>query len=329
MMDITYKLIQEGKIDPGQLEVVFIDEEAMYEDVIAIVENWRKKFLMIGAKFTWYCLEVRHYNCLRSLEDDESFICWDRFQRNKWCRRMPKFAVTSHSLLRPRVDKYQEFLAKATADGIQVVGVRVSESVQRRKYISTVLNGGGVTNNRIFYPIYDMKDSDIWLYIKENGLEYPKVYEEMYSVGISRRSLRVCNYLAIDTISVLSKLYEFRPALAEAIQRREPNAYLAQMYWDTEMFHRQTRRRHKLEEGTEKKDYKALVLEMCRNPEKYTENKHKIEVISSYKKAIVKHCGQFDEKLWRKMYEALIAGDTKLRTLRAIMTMTVAGRGKK
>lgn len=327
MMDIVYNLIQEGKIDPSLLECFFIDEEAMYEDVIEIAQKWRKKFLMVGAKFSWYCLEVRHYNCLRNLEDDESFICWDRYQRENWCRKMPPYAIASHPLLRPRVDRYQEFTARLCADGINMVGVRVAESVQRRKYISTVLNNNSVTNNNLFYPIYDMADSDIWLYIKEHGVDYPRVYEEMYAVGMSRRSLRVCNYLAIDTIGVLSKLYEFRPALAEAIQRREPNAYMAQMYWDTEMFHRHTRKRQKLEEGQEDKDYKALTLEMCAHPDKFTTNAHKKQVIMAYKKAIIKMCGQIPDKQWRQIYEALIAGDTKTRTLRAIMTQITSGRG--
>ena len=51
MMDITYKLILEGKINPAQLEAIFIDEESMYDDVIDIVKIWRKRFLRpIGKK---------------------------------------------------------------------------------------------------------------------------------------------------------------------------------------------------------------------------------------------------------------------------------------
>lgn len=329
MMDITYKLMQQGKIDPSLMEAVFIDEESMYDDVIEIMKLWRKRFMMVGAKFTWYCMEYKQMNCFHSLEDEETFVCWDRFQRDKWCRPMPPFAVTSHPLLKPRAEVYQSFTARLFRDGINLLGVRVSESVQRRKYISTILNGNSITGKNHMYPIYDFEDADIWLYIKQNNLEYPKVYEEMYACGMSRRQLRISNFFGLDSCTVLSKLYEYRPQLAEAVLRREPNAYLAQMYWDTEMFKRSTRRRKQLEEDREEtpKDYKALTLEMCKHPENYTNNAHKIKIINSYKKAIIKHCGQFDDKMWRRMYESLVAGDPKLRTLRAIMTMVVSGRG--
>ena len=140
MMDITYKLMQEGKINPKQMEAIFIDEESMYDDVIEIVKLWRKRFMMIGAKFTWYCMEYRQMNCLHSLEDEETFVCWDRFQRDKWCRPMPPFAVTSHPLLKPREEVYQNFTKRLTRDGISLLGVRVSESIQRRKYLARVMN---------------------------------------------------------------------------------------------------------------------------------------------------------------------------------------------
>ena len=43
------------------------------------VREWRKKFMLIGAKFEWFCLEVKHYNCFNELSNDETFICWDRY----------------------------------------------------------------------------------------------------------------------------------------------------------------------------------------------------------------------------------------------------------
>ena len=320
MMDITYKLIQEGKIDPSQLEAMFIDEESMYDDVIEIVMLWRKRFMMVGAKFTWYCMEYRQMNCLNSLEETETFVCWDRFQRDKWCRPMPPFAVTSHPLLKPREEVYQKFVHRAQRDGIVLIGVRVSESVQRRKYIAKVMNSNKPTDDNLMYPIYDFKDSDIWLYIKLNNLEYPKAYEEMYACGTPRNRLRISNFFGIDACSVLSKLYEYRPGLAEKVLRREPNAYLVQMYWDTEMFKRSTKTRRELEKNDENpKDYKALVLDMCKRPEAYTNSKQKIKTIEAYKTAIIKFCGKFDEPIWKKMYEALMAGDAKQRTLRAII----------
>lgn len=318
MMDITYKLIQEGKIDPKQLEAFFIDEESMYDDVIEIVKLWRKRFMMVGAKFVWYCMEYRQMNCLHSLEEEETFVCWDRFQRDKWCRPMPPFAVTSHPLLKPREEVYQEFTKRLTKDGVNMVGVRVTESLQRRKYIARVLDAQSVSSSNMFYPIYDFRDADIWLYIKDNGLEFPKVYMDMYAVGVYANRLRISNFFGVDSCAVLSKLYEFRPELAEAVNRREPNAYIAQMYWDTEMFHRSTRRRKQLEKGEEQKDYKPLVLEICKHPENKTSNEHAQARIRQYKGLVLKYCAVMENDDWRKVYEALMTGDPKGRTFRAM-----------
>lgn len=321
MMDITYKLIQEGRINPAQLEAVFVDEECMYDDVIEIVKLWRKRFMMTGAKFTWFCMEYRQMNCLHSLENEETFVCWDRFQRENWCRPMPPFAITSHPLLTPREGVYQSFMETYTKDGMNLLGCRVSESIQRRKAIASTTSKENRTNK--VYPIYDMKDSDIWLYIKEHGLEYPKVYEQMYACGLSRKHLRIANFFAVDSCTVLSKLYEFRPDLAEKVNRREPNAYIVQMYWDTEMFRRQTRRRRELEEGEDTKDYKALVCGILRDPAAHTSNAHAQRIIQDYKGQILRNMALITDKEWKKIYEALMLGDPKKRTMRALLASFV------
>jgi predicted phosphoadenosine phosphosulfate sulfurtransferase len=78
LADVTAKMIAAGELDATRLRVEFIDEEAIFPCVDALVRQWRDKFLLMGARFDWYCLEVRHFNCLNQLENDESFICWDR-----------------------------------------------------------------------------------------------------------------------------------------------------------------------------------------------------------------------------------------------------------
>ena len=75
-------------------------------------KKWRRIFMMMGAKFEWFCVEVKHYNCFNQLSNDESFICWDSTKRDVWVRRPPSFAIRSHKLLRPRIDAYQDFLPR-------------------------------------------------------------------------------------------------------------------------------------------------------------------------------------------------------------------------
>ena len=86
MAQIIINLAQRGEINLNQLVVQFIDEEAIFPCIEKTVLQWRKKFILLGAKFEWYCIEVKHYNCFNELTNDETFICWDRYKQDVWVR---------------------------------------------------------------------------------------------------------------------------------------------------------------------------------------------------------------------------------------------------
>lgn len=73
MAQLVVELIQSGEIKPAQLTVQFIDEEAIFSCIEEKVKEWRKKFLLLGARFEWFCLEVKHFNCFNELSNDETF----------------------------------------------------------------------------------------------------------------------------------------------------------------------------------------------------------------------------------------------------------------
>lgn len=307
---IIYELAVDGKIDASRLTVIFIDEEAMFDEVIDIVKQWRIKFIEIGAKFEWYCLQVKHYNCLNTMTEEETFICWDQKKKDVWVREMPPFAITDDPFLIPYKDNYQSFLDRKSHayNIISVRGVRVAESVQRYQYIATI------KTEDICLPIYDMTDIDVWLYLLKYDIEYPKVYENLYRTGSSKRNLRISQFFSIDTARILVSLGEMYPDLMNKVQRREPNAYLCALYWDTEMFGRSSRKRRELEKDEENtKDYKALVREFFEHPEKYPNP----DLASSFKRAILRYRGDIQDKDWKKIYEIIINGDPKQRNRRA------------
>ena len=88
LANVTLELIQRGEIDPHQLTVQFIDEEAIFPCIEKVTMEWRRKFMMVGAKFVWYCMQYRHFNCFNALENDESFICWDETKADRWVRQI-------------------------------------------------------------------------------------------------------------------------------------------------------------------------------------------------------------------------------------------------
>lgn len=48
LAQLVMNLIQTGEINPAQLTVQFIDEEAIFPCMEDKVKEWRKKFMMVG-----------------------------------------------------------------------------------------------------------------------------------------------------------------------------------------------------------------------------------------------------------------------------------------
>ena len=324
MSHLVYDLIMQGKIDAKQLIVVFIDEEALYPSMEAMALRWQKRFKSIGAEFRWYCLPFKQVSILRQLQNEESWITWEPGKEDAWCRMPPPFAIRSDPILQyPGQMNYQTFCMKKHKDGIQMIGVRASESVQRLKYISkSAMNGMSTTSGSFkVFPIYDWKDSDVWLYIKEHNLDFPEAYMDLYAIGTGKHNLRMCNYFAAESIAGLRQIAEVDNDLWQRIERREPNAYLTLLYWDSEMFKRSTRKRSAMEKDQGKKDYKALLKKMLfEEPEKHFTTPERRKVAKAYAQLYVKMDAFMQPSHYKKMYEALIAGDPKMRTLRAIWT---------
>lgn len=310
--NLLYELIQSGEIDPSQLTVVFVDEEGIFPDIEKKAMEWRKKFLMAGAKFDWYCIEVVHYNALNKLQSDETFICWDRFEKDKWIRPMPKFAITDHPLLDNRQESYQSFMERLCKGGITITGVRASESFQR------LYNFSIQKKKHYVSPVYDWTDADVWKYLKDIGEKIPEIYLYLYQVGVSKRNLRVSQFFSSDTIGVLVKMQEFYPDLMQRVLRREPNAYIVSLYWDTEMFGRSSAKRRKSEGNEIKKDYKAELMKIFKNMDTEFTTAHSYRVANEYKKIFLGASMFMNERHYKKMYDALIKGDPKERSLRAL-----------
>jgi len=318
MADITLKLIRAGEIDPKLLTVLFVDEEAIYDCVEDTVMEWRKKFLTAGAAFDWWCVEVKHFSAYNQLTADESYTCWDHTKEDAWVRKPPPFAIRNHPQLRPGIDNYQSFLPKITGDGIMLVGVRASESVQRLQYMAALNLGAGssITGKNMIYPMYDWKTTDVWLYLRKNKVDIPVIYLWLYQTGINRNQLRISQFFSVDCVGSLIHIAEYEPGLWERILRREPNAYLAALYWDSELYRRSSRQRREVEKG---KDYKAIVMHMLfEDPDRYFTTELTKRVAKQYRKFIVKMDSMARERDYRKLHDALVAGDPKLRTLRAI-----------
>lgn len=317
---LVEELVQSGEIDPSLLTVQFIDEEAIFPCIEKTVKDWRLRFISMGAKFEWYALEVKHFSCLNSLENDESFICWDRRKKDVWIRQPPKFAIRNHPAHRGAKETYQQFLIRRNKGNIAMTGVRVYESIQRMKNFSRKKS-----NLITIEPLYDWRDKDVWLYLKRRQIEIPLIYLYLYQSGQKVNRLRVSQFFSIDTVGSLVKMNEYYPNLMEKICAREENAYLVALYWDSEMFGRTTKTRREIED---KKDYKKLCHELLRNPGSRFDTESKRKLFYEYKNLFLRWEYTFDDKLYKRFYESILAGDPKKRSYRGIFNQAAVNQKK-
>ena len=138
---------------------------------------------------------------------------------------------------------------------------------------------------------------------------------------MSKRHLRLCNFFGSEGIAGLRYIAETDPKLWNQIEKREPNAYLTLLYWDSEMFKRSTRKRRALEGDEPAKDYKAECKKMLfTEADKYFSITSMKKVHAAYRTFYIRNSSVMTNDNFRAMHDAIIAGDPKLRSLRALYT---------
>lgn len=321
MSHIVYSMIKDGEIDGSKLTVVFIDEEGLYPSMVKNALNWKMNFESIGVEFRWYCMPFKQVCTIDHLSADESWITWEPGKEDVWIRDMPPFAIKSHPVLEYAGQmNYQTFMDKAYGSYCTLIGCRTEESIQRMRAIASI---DQTKPHKRFYPIYDWDDNDIWYYIKEHNLEFPEIYMRLFEAGVKKRNLRLSAFFGDCTTQGLRWIAETDPKLWERIEKREPNAYLVMLYWDSEMFGRNGAKRKELE-SDQKKDYKAILMDMLfTNPDKYYIAKDTRKYLPQWKNMIIQRYDILDEHQWRMAHDALVFGDPKGRTLRAMISKSL------
>lgn len=324
MSSLVYDLIIQEKINKKQLTVYFIDEEGIFPEMEQMALLWHKKFTSLGVPFLWFCLPFAQVCDVDRLAATESWITWEPGKEDVWIRKPPSFAIMDSPYIHyPGEMNYQTFCAIAIKDGFNMIGIRTAESLTRQRVMANTLSKarkGIVTAGNHVFPIYDWKDADVWLYIKEKRLEFPETYIRMYEDGVTRPMLRLSNFFGGMAINSMLHIPETNPELWDRIEKRLPNAYLALMYWDSEMFGRSTKHRREIEGNqNEKKDYRAMCIDMIFvHPERY--NIPTGTEIKDWKHLMLKMDGNLDDQLYKQIYEKILAGDPKRRALRMMYT---------
>lgn len=321
LSSLVYDLILAGEIDRKLLTVTFVDEEGLYRSMVDAAMRWRKKFMGIGVPFVWLCLPFKQVSVLDHLSSSESWITWEPGKEDEWIRDPPAFAVRSHPYLKyPGQMNYQTFCKKAFSDGIQMIGLRTAESLTRLQCVSRC-NMDSISPGGPFYPIYDWTDNDVWFYIKEHNLEIPDIYLRLYEAGVAKNQLRLCCFFGDCSTQGLRWIAETDNELWQRVEKREPNAYLILLYWDSEMFRRSSRKRKEIEKDQKPKDYKELVKDILFvHTDRYTIAPDTKKKLGSWRSLYIKTSGIATQKHYKRIYEGILYGDPKSRTLRNMWT---------
>ena len=119
----------------------------------------------------------------------------------------------------------------------------------------------------------------------------------MYQVGVPLNRLRISQFFSIDTAGSLVQMCEFYPELFDKICKREPNAYMAMLYFDTEMFRRQKEKK----QGKKDKDidYKKKFSEMLKEEWRF-DNKPMQNVRKQINRLMIKYGPFLNQKHYKE-----------------------------
>lgn len=201
-------LVDEAKKNKKKFSVLYIDTEAQYQYTIQHIQNLIEKNKDFIEEIFWVCLPMRSNNSLSYLEP--TWIWWEEGKEAIWVREMPKNNYVINLEKNP-IDFYhnnmtfEEFVKKFGvwfSKGKQtacIQGIRTDESLNRYRAIKgeKETHNDKIYSTRVsdlvynFYPIYDWRVEDIWIYCAKYNKSYNKIYDLMYLAGVPLNKMRI------------------------------------------------------------------------------------------------------------------------------------------
>ena len=155
----------------------------------------------------WICLPIHLRNAVSVYEPH--WKCWDIKAKESWIREMPSNCINDYTYFDFFHDgmEFEEFVplfGKWFSKGEKCacfVGIRADESLNRFRTISSkskITYGEKQYTTKVidevynFYPIYDWKTKDIWIYHSMFGKPHNKLYDLMHKAGLTLNQMRIC-----------------------------------------------------------------------------------------------------------------------------------------
>lgn len=204
------------------LKVFWLDQEAEWQ-----ATDKYMSYIMNRKDVKPYWFQIP-FDFTNSLSFENNFLrVWDESMKDKWIRPQNDISIKVNPTDKNRFHDLMEQLPSYCdcSDKKHVgvlVGMRVNENTVRRMticYSKSQYKGitwcrKNIKNTRVFYPIYDFSDTDIWTAIARNKWKYNTIYDTFYRYGIKGKDMRVS-----------ALIHETAWHSIERLQECEPNIY--------------------------------------------------------------------------------------------------------
>lgn len=238
--------IDEARARGRRIGVLFIDLEAFYQMTIEFIER-----MIFGnadvVEPCWVCLPMESPNSLSYLEP--TWIWWDPAKRDIWVRPMPRHECVVNLENNPFdfykrnmpfeefIKHYAEWYGKGRKTAC-LIGLRTDESLNRYRamtcskemYRGLIYSTKNGTLSYNFYPLYDWRVEDIWIYNGKYMKDYNRLYDLFYKAGVSIHKMRVDEPFGNEAKAGLNLFRVIEPGTWARVVNRVSGANFGNIY---------------------------------------------------------------------------------------------------
>jgi|SRR5882672_2845339 len=234
---LAHLALAEARRRQRKIGLFFLDEEAMYQSSVDMVEYLMGIFPE-NVNRLW--LQIP-FNLTSATSFQESQMrCWEPGKHKDWMRQKGRNNICA----KPWQEKEESFRSgykwldfygvienfeRCYKGAAFLVGERATESPNRWRSVAKnpVIIGGTKVfwgtprgDNFIFKPIYDWNFHDVWHYIHDEKLRYSKIYDFQLKKGYPINEMRISSLIHERSFKSLCDLPEFEPKTFEKLCRR-------------------------------------------------------------------------------------------------------------
>jgi len=207
------------------LKVCWVDQEAEWQGTADYCES---VFADPRVEPMWFQMPMKWFNNVSS--HSKYIYIWE--EGKKHMRERSPISIKENVYLDFGFHELFEQIFKIhfpNQKSCYISGVRTEESPKRMMSLTTALTYKDITwgkklnekrGHYTFYPIYDWSYSDVWKYILDNDIEYNRIYDAMFTHGVSVMDMRISNLHHETAIQNLLLIQEIEPDTWNKIAER-------------------------------------------------------------------------------------------------------------